>query len=198
GIIPEGDRAYVSCVDGGVAIVDNSDLANPRTISRINWMPPFGGYAHTAMPLPSRGLVIGVCESVKDTCEEDGDKRVWVIDVRNERQPVTISTFPRPVPPPGSPWKDYCDRPQRFGPHYGYRNEYLLFATFYNAGLRIVDLTNPFRPEEVGYFVPPPPPGQAAPQINDVYVDEDRLIYLTDRHNGGLYVVEYEGPDPRP
>jgi len=205
GVIPEGDRAYVSCVDGGVAIVDISDLAHPRTISRINWMPPFGGYAHTALPLPGRGLVIGVCESVKDTCEEDGDKRIWVIDVRHERQPVTISTFPRPVPPPGSPWPDYCQRPQRFGPHnvhehrphYGYRNEYLLFATYYNAGLRVVDLRNPFRPEEVGYFVPPAPPGQAAPQTNDVYVDEDRLIYLTDRHNGGLYVVEYEGPEPR-
>jgi hypothetical protein len=206
GIIPEGDRAYVSCVDGGVVIADISDLAHPRMISRINWMPPFGGYTHTAMPLPARGLVIAVCESVKNSLAEDGDKRVWVIDVRNERQPVTLSTFPRPVPPPGSPWKDYDERPQRYGPHnvhehrphYGYRNDRLIFWTCYNAGLRIVDLTDPSRPEEVGYFVPPAPAGQAAPQINDVFVDDDRLIYLTDRHNGGLYVVEYEGPEPRP
>jgi hypothetical protein len=50
----------------------------------------------------------------------------------------------------------------------------------------------------VGYFVPPAPPGQEAPQINDVFVDEPRLIYLSDRYNGGMYIVEYEGPDIQP
>jgi hypothetical protein len=143
---------------------------------------------------------------VKETCEEDGDKRIWVIDVREERQPVMISCFPRPVPPPGSPWASYCDRPRRFGPHnvhelrpsYGYHSEYLIFSTWYNAGLRITDLSEPSRPEEVGYFVPPPPENQTAPQINDVFVDENRLIYITDRYNGGMYIVEYEGPDVKP
>jgi hypothetical protein len=204
GIVPHGDRAYISIVDGGTVIADISDVANPRTISRINWHPPYGGYAHTSMPLPSRGLVLAVCESVKETCEEDGDKRIWVIDVRYEQQPVIISSFPRPVPPPGSPWSDYCERPRRFGPHnvhesrphYGYRSERLIFSTYYNAGLRIVDLTDPFRPEEVGYFVPPAPAGQMAPQTNDVFVDEDRLIYITDRYNGGLYIVAYDGEWP--
>ena len=46
--------------------------------------------------------------------------------------------------------------------------------------------------------MPPPPPHQTAPQINDVFVDEQRLIYLTDRYNGGMYIVEYEGPDVNP
>ncbi|HZR99786.1 MAG TPA: hypothetical protein VFE37_13825 [Chloroflexota bacterium] len=206
GIIPEGNRAYVSIVDGGMAIVDISDVANPKTISHINWHPPFGGYNHTSMPLPSRGLVLCVCESVKETVAEDGDKRIWVVDVREERQPVIRSSFPRPTPPAGSPWKDYDERPRRFGPHnvhenrphYGYRSEHLIFSTWYNAGLRITDLSNPDRPEEVGYFVPPAPEGQGAPQINDVFVDEQRLIYLTDRYNGGMYIVEYEGPDITP
>jgi hypothetical protein len=206
GVIVEGNRAYVSCVDAGTAIVDISDLAHPKTISHINWHPPYGGYCHTSMPLPSRGLVLAVCESVKETVAEDGDKRIWVIDVREERQPVIISSFPRPRPAPGLPWKDYDERPLRFGPHnvhelrphYGYRSEYLIFSTWYNAGLRITDLSDPSRPEEVGYFVPPPPEGQAAPQINDLFVDNDRLIYLTDRYNGGLYIVEYEGPDITP
>src|SRR5207249_6010067 len=95
GIIPGGNRAYVSIVDGGMAIVDISDVANPQTISHINWFPPYGGYNHTSMPLPSRGLVLCVCESVKETVAEDGDKRIWVVDVREERQPVMISSFPR-------------------------------------------------------------------------------------------------------
>lgn len=47
--------------------------------------------------------------------------------------------------------------------------------------------------QEVGYFVPPTPSEQAAPQINDVFVDVDGLIYITDRISGGFYVVEYTG-----
>jgi len=198
GIIPRGDRAYVSCVDAGMAILDIGDIARPRLISRIRWNPPYGGYVHTALPLPGRGLVIVTCEAIKPTCAEDGDKRIWVVDAREERQPVTISTFPRPTPPPDAPWRDYCDRPLRFGPHNVHENrpgsfqsETLIFATYYNAGLRIVDITDPHRPVEAGHFVPPPPPGQEAPQINDVFVDRDGLIYLTDRIRGGLYVVEY-------
>ena len=200
GVIPCGNRAYVSCVDAGMVILDISDVSSPRVISRIRWNPPYGGYVHTALPLPQRGLVIATCEAVKPTCEEDGDKRIWVVDVRCERQPVTISTFPRPKPPKGAPWSDYCERPLRFGPHNVHENrpgsfqsETLIFATYYNAGLRIVDLSDPHRPTEVGHFVPPPPPGQAAPQINDVYVDADGLIYLTDRIKGGVYVVQYTG-----
>lgn len=200
GIIPHGDRAYVSCVDAGLAILDISDVSAPKLISHLNWHPPFGGYIHTALPLPSRGLLVVACESTKPTCEEDGDKRNWLVDVREERQPVTISTFPRPTPPKGSPWSDYCERPLRFGPHNVHENrpgsfhsETLIFATYYNAGLRIVDISDQFRPTEVGHFVPPSPPGQEAPQINDVFVDSDGLIYLTDRIRGGMYVVEYTG-----
>jgi hypothetical protein len=38
--------------------------------------------------------------------------------------------------------------------------------------------------------MPETPPGQGAPQINDLYVDDSKLIYATDRITGGLYVVE--------
>jgi hypothetical protein len=31
---------------------------------------------------------------------------------------------------------------------------------------------------------------QQAIQVNDVYVDENRLIYTVDRFGGGLYVME--------
>jgi hypothetical protein len=39
--------------------------------------------------------------------------------------------------------------------------------------------------------VPPPVPGRGAPQSNDLYVDTDGLIYMTDRYGGGLDVIEY-------
>ena len=154
GIIPEGNRAYVSIVDGGMAIVDITDVAHPQTISHINWFPPFGGYDHTSMPLPSRGLVLCVCESVKETVAEDGDKRIWVMDVREERQPVISEQLPAAdaagglalerttTSGRGASGRTTCTRT---GPHYGYRSEHLIFSTWYNAGLRITDLSNPDR-----------------------------------------------------
>jgi hypothetical protein len=44
----------------------------------------------------------------------------------------------------------------------------------------------------VGYYIPPTPPGSRldAIQMNDVYVDENRLIYAIDRISGGVYILE--------
>lgn len=193
GIIPNGNRAYVAMVDAGMAIVDISDIGKPKLISRHDWSPPYGGYTHTTLPLPGRKLVVATDESVKNDCQE-GEKRVWLIDIREEKNPVTISSFPVPE-------GDFCKRGLRFGPHNVHENrpgsfhsENLIFVTYYNAGLRIVDIGNQYRPAEVGYFVPPPPEGQQAPMFNDLYVDTDGLIYVTDRIKGGLYILEYAGP----
>ena len=59
--------------------------------------------------------------------------------------------------------------------------------------MRVTDITDADQPREVGHFLPPAPPGEAAPEINDLYVDRDNLIYLTDRRSGGMYIVEYTG-----
>jgi hypothetical protein len=198
---PNGQRAYASCTDAGMVILDTSDLNDIRYLSRINWCPPFGGYSHTSLPLPGRDLVVEVCETVDGGRERNGDKRIWLIDVRAELNPVMVSSFKAPVPPQGSPWASFDDRPLRFGPHNvhenyanGYVSERLIFSTYFNAGVRIHDISDPDRPEEVGYFIPPSPEGQAAPQINDLWVDPNGLIYCTDRRTGGVYIAEYTGP----
>ena len=200
GAIPHAKRAYVSCIDAGVAILDISNPSSPTLISRVNWCPPYGGYAHTALPLPTRGLLIALCEYSPGGRERNGDKRIWVIDIREERQPVIISSFPEPKPPKNSPWQSFHDRPVRFGPHNlhenypnGFISDHLIFSTWFSAGLRVTDISDPNRPIEVGHFLPPPPPGEEAPEINDLYVDADKLIYLTDRRRGGMYIVEYTG-----
>ena len=84
GAIPHGNRSYVALVDAGMAILDISDVSKPKTISRLDWSPPYGGYAHTTLPLPGRKLVVAVDESVKYDCQE-GEKRVWLIDIREEK-----------------------------------------------------------------------------------------------------------------
>jgi hypothetical protein len=44
----------------------------------------------------------------------------------------------------------------------------------------------------VASYIPDPPEGSPmkAAMINDVYVDENRLVYAADRFAGGLYVLE--------
>jgi hypothetical protein len=66
-----------------------------------------------------------------------------------------------------------------------------VYLTYFNAGLRVYDLADPFRPREVPFYVPGPPPGQMTLQWNDVLVTVDGLIFVTDRLNGGLYVLEH-------
>ena len=65
------------------------------------------------------------------------------------------------------------------------------FAWF-AQGLRLVDLTDPTQPEEVGHFIPEPGTGQERPGTNDVDVDERGLIYITDRYDG-FDILEFEG-----
>jgi hypothetical protein len=76
----------------------------------------------------------------------------------------------------------------------------LIFATYQNAGVRVFDIRDKFRPAEVGALVPPPParmmdhrPNRAQViQSADVFVDSAGLIYSTD-YNGGLYIIEFNG-----
>ena len=136
--------------------------------------------------------------------EEGAEKRIWVVDAREETRPVPIAVFPEPE-------GDYPARGEIFGPHNihenrpgAYQDDTLIYATYWNGGLRIFDTTNPYRPTEVASYVPPPPPvqpgGRDRPtvQINDVFVDASGLIYCTDRYNGGVYILEYTGERPPP
>ena len=63
---------------------------------------------------------------------------------------------------------------------------------FFNAGVRAYDVSNPYQPREAAYFVPGAPAlsPAGAIQLNDVYVDEKRIVYTVDRHAGGLYILE--------
>jgi len=94
-----------------------------------------------------------------------------------------------------------------FGPHNVHENRpasfvssTLIFATYQNAGVRVFDISNQYRPEEVGAFVPAGPtrmmdrrPNRAQViQSCDVFVTADGLIYCTD-YNAGLSILEFQG-----
>ena len=60
--------------------------------------------------------------------------------------------------------------------------------------MRIIDISNPYEPSEVGFYVPEPVAGYTSPQSNDVFVDDKGTIYLIDRNNG-LDILRYIGND---
>ena len=186
------DRAYCCYLDSGVFILDISDKADPSVVGSINVAPPFPGFCHTALPFFSRDLMVVTHEAVKEN-GEDHPKLIWMMDIREESNPVIISTFPMPDT------NDFFNRGGRFGAHNVFENqpgptcffsETLVYGTFFNAGVRVFDTSNPFQPEEVAYFVPPVPAGAASNGINDVYVDENGIMYVVDRLKGGLYILE--------
>ena len=122
-----------------------------------------------------------------------------VYDISRPDQPREIGFMPVE--------EDYCAKGGHFGPHNlhenrpsSFQSSQLIFATYQNAGIRVFDIKNPFRPAEVAYFVPPAPqrmfdPRPQSPQVIqtcDVFVDAQGLIYLTD-YNAGLYILEYKG-----
>jgi hypothetical protein len=188
------DRAYIGYIDGGAVVLDISDKSRPKQIAGWRPSPPFNGFTHTVMPLFESNLLIVTDECVRDN-GADWPKLTWVLDNRSETNPVPISTFPMPA------FDAFAKRGGRYGSHNlhenppfqcAYRSERIILATFFNAGVRAYDLTNPYQPQEVAYFVPGAPkmsPAGSA-QINDVYWDDRGLVFAVDRFAGGLYVLE--------
>ncbi|HXQ50027.1 MAG TPA: hypothetical protein VN802_02945 [Stellaceae bacterium] len=192
-IYPERpDRAYLAYIDGGVFIVDISDKARPKAVGHWNPHPPFPGFSHTAMPLFDRDLLVVSDEAIRDKAG-DWPKLVWILDMRREDNLVPVSTLPLPI-------EEFRNVGGRFGAHNlhenrpgpAFRSSTLVFGTYFNGGVRVHDISDPLQPKEVAYYVPDPPNRSpfGAAQINDVYVDENELVYGVDRFTGGLYVLE--------
>jgi hypothetical protein len=200
----EGDIAYLGYTSAGLVVLDVSDMTNPRFLSSLTWEP--GDRTHTCMPLPGRNLVVVTDEQNRDgpgTPSPAGPARfeqnhkgpaetrlVRVVDVADPTAPRVLAICPEPD-------GDFSHRPLRFGPHNthenrtgSYRSARLVFVTYFNAGLRVYDIAEPGKPVEVAHWIPNPPAGQPEPQVNDVYVERDGRVWLTDRHSGGLYVIE--------
>lgn len=188
------DRAYVGYIDGGAFILDISNPSKIQVAGQWNHSPPFNGFTHTVLPLFSRDLLVVSDECVLDD-GVDWPKLVWMVDSRNEKNLVPISTFPN------APVDAFIKKGGRFGAHNlhenlpiptSFQSETIVIGTFFNAGVRVFDTSNPFQVEELAYFVPSTPrlSPAGAVQINDVFVDEKQIVYAVDRFTGGLYTLE--------
>ena len=187
--IVRGDRAYAGWFDAG-AVILGIDGGRLSFVGRVDWTDRAGGhpYTHTALPLGERRLLVVTDEAIEPNCE-GARKDIHLVDISDETRPREISRFPVPI-------GDYCSRGLRFGPHNLHENrpgtfssDRIVFATYFNAGLRVYDTGDPRHPTEIAWYVPEPPAGQQVIQFNDVLVGADGLIFVSDRLRGGLYIL---------
>jgi hypothetical protein len=172
---------------------------------------PGGGHEHgDATPLGTpqmhRDFIAVISESLENECEEPR-QMVRMLDITYETRPIGASTWT--VPETSG---NFCDRGGRFGAHstqefptpiyYGR----VLFVTFFNAGVRALDIRDPLNMKEIGYYIPAvtantekrclesaPEKCKVAVQSNNVEVDDRGYVYVGDRANTGLHIVELTG-----
>jgi hypothetical protein len=199
--IMAGGLAYGAWRDGGLHIVDVTDPERPRHAGGLSPSAWGGGQTHTTLPLPGRGLVVAADEAVLERCA-DGEKRIWLLDVADPAAPRVVGALPAPTE------SGYATAGGRFGPHNLHENrpgswvsETVVFATYQNAGVRVYDISEPERPAEIGFIVPPPPirivdprsgGGSLVTQSTDIFVSAEGLVYVTD-FNSGIAIAEFRG-----
>ena len=230
---PKGNRVYFGygTNKGGVMqIVDRDKLLNgPKEISDANLrypevgrleLPPTNG-AHTTFPVlgvdvaefakdkvgSKRDFAVIVDESLVNECAE-ARQMVWIADITAEAKPFNVSSWT--VPEASG---NFCARGGRFGSHSSNENmtavyyKRVVFIAFFNAGVRALDIRDPYHPKEIAYYIPAVSEKtdkrcvgsgasercKVAIQTNNVDVDDRGYVYIVDRANTGLHILELTG-----
>ena len=153
-------------------------------------------------------------EAIQKECLE-GRQMVWFVDITTETKPTGVASWT--VPEKSG---QFCTRGGRFGTHSS--NEHMtpvfhkrvMFFAHFNAGVRALDIRTPFAPKEIAYYIPAmnantvvleTPASQRgklpftaaserrAIQTNNVETDSRGYIYIVDRANTGLHILELTG-----
>ena len=229
---PEGNRVYFGYgtdKGGFLQIVDREKLltgAKEPTPENLRYpevsrlaMSAFNG-AHTTFPMlkmpvaefardkePNRDIVMIVDEEIVNECAEPR-QMVWFADVTVENRPMMISSYTAKESSGA-----FCQRGGRFGAHSSNESmapvfyKKLAFISYFNAGVRAIDVRDPYHPTEIGYFIPAITAAtdkrcvkidgkdrcKVAIQTNNVETDERGYVYIVDRANTGLHILELTG-----
>ncbi|HKT19157.1 MAG TPA: hypothetical protein VJR47_14010, partial [Stellaceae bacterium] len=169
---------------------------------------------HTVLPLWDRKLLYVSSEAQKGECKDDGMNFAGMVDNSNPAHPRLISVFPTPRPPKNAPYKDFCEKGGRFGPHNTSQEIHnravqqpgkLMYVAWFNAGERVFDISDAYLPTEVGYFIPPERPnlpqhgGAHGSPINwseETAVDARGNVYVND-DKWGTWILRYTGKMPK-
>jgi len=230
---PKGNRiffGYGTNKSGIMQIVDRDKLINgPKEptdanlrapeVGRLELPPSIG--AHTTFPMlgmdvpefakdqwgGKRDFALIVDESLVNECQE-ARQMVWIADISAEAKPFNVSSWT--VPEASG---NFCSRGGRFGSHSSNESmapvfyKRVVFIAFFNAGVRALDVRDPYHPKEIGYYIPAinektdkrcvgsgaTERCKVAIQTNNVDVDERGYVYIVDRANTGLHILELTG-----
>jgi len=232
---PKGNRVYFAygyVREGIVQIVDrekllkgpkeptNENLLYPQ-VSRFDLPPSVG--AHNVFPLLGmeiaefakekervRDFVFIVDEATGRECQDSPRAMAWVADITTESKPFGVANWT--VPEASG---NYCGRGAgRFGTHSSQESftpiyyKRVMFVAHFNAGVRAVDIRDPFNPKEIGFYIPAVTDRtdkrcvdtgtssercKVAIQTNNVEVDDRGYIYIVDRANTGMHILELTG-----
>jgi hypothetical protein len=214
-IIKDGNRLYMAYRDAGIFILDISDPTKPTEVGNLDYVPPYNGDpgvplgccpgGHTAAPVPHAGKPLPNLLILTDEHFSCPPGFGQVVDISDPKAMMVLSTYQidgitdqydhatgKFICKPGQqsahlPWFD----PRGHGA--------LLYQAWYDQGLRAIDISNPFKPKEVGYYISPDfsIPQQVGRHTREAYLDPaTNLIYVTDGNGGGITVLRYTGPIP--
>ena len=133
---------------------------------------------------------------------------VWFADVTIETRPMVVSSYTA-----SEASGNFCQRGGRFGAHSSNESmapvyyKKVAMVTFFNAGVRAIDVRNPYQPKEIGYYIPAITEAtdkrcvkvdgkdrcKVAIQTNNVETDDRGYIYIVDRANTGMHILELTG-----
>jgi len=152
-----------------------------------------------------------VNESILNECTE-ARQMVWFADVTVESRPMIISSYTA-----NEARGNFCQRGGRFGSHSSNESMAPIFykklavIAFFNAGVRVIDVRDPYHPKEVAFFIPAITEAtdkrclkidgqercKTAIQTNNVETDDRGYIYIVDRANTGMHILELTGEAKR-
>jgi hypothetical protein len=231
---PKGNRVYFgygTSSYGILQIVDRDKLLRgPKEptpenllypqVGRLDLGPDAG--AHTAFPVLGmdlarsegnrhdrvRDFVVVTSESLAGECREPR-QMAWIVDVSAESRPLAVAHWTVP-----EARGNFCSRGGRFGTHSSNENfspiyyKRIMFFAHFNAGVRAVDIRNPYQPKEIGYYIPAATDKtdrrcvrndagaercDGVIQTNNVEVDDRGYIYIVDRAHTGMHILELTG-----
>jgi hypothetical protein len=223
---PEANRVYCghgTSSDGVVVILDRDKLlhgASAPTPANLAYpviaqqnTPNFMG-AHTTFPqldftVPEfakdangkvRDIMVMVNEAGGNECQGSTRQLMYILDITDEANPFAVASYQ--VPEASG---DFCSRGGRFGSHASNENinspfnKKVVFVSWFNAGVRAIDIRDPYTPKEVGYFIPTTNSntfangGKFVIQTNNVEVDDRGYIYIVDRAGSGMHILRLTG-----
>ena len=167
-------------------------------------IPEFQGFAR----YKTRDLLIVTSEADTNQACTTAPHMAFILDITDETAPWPISTLRVPEMP-----GDFCGKGGPFGAHGIAESFYPLYygklaiIAWFNAGVRIWDIRDPYAPRQVAYFIPAPNQNteescvtvngsktcKTAVSTNNVEVDDRGLIYAVDRSGTGLHILRLTG-----